>query len=179
MYSITINTKDAAELARITAMLAGQYPVKTLEDFGLQEITEYLDRNGMTVSVNGMKQAEGAAAGEPVEEAPEEKPKKASSKKAKAETAETVSQEVETPEEPEKPSKAAGKTSNVTPTPDSEALKDAAIKSIMGVYAKPEGKKAANELLKEFGVKNFHLIPEDRWVEFHDKTVKALKAAGL
>jgi hypothetical protein len=61
MYSITINAKTAQELENLSALLAGhgvnKTPEKTLADFGLQEITDFLAEHHRLHVVEAQPQA--------------------------------------------------------------------------------------------------------------------------
>lgn len=163
MYSITINAKTPGELQKaahdLVAAMGQTTPASvTLADFGLQAIAEYLKTQGFGMSdLHPPFEDTAPAVTEAEQEEIEEKPK--APKKGKAKAAETA------------------ETSEPSKTP--EELKDIAVKHIMAVYNDPKGKAAAQALLKDFGVKNFHLIPADRWIELHEKTLKALGDIGL
>jgi hypothetical protein len=164
MYSITINAKTPADLAQIAALLNGTNaaPEKTLSDFSMQEIIEHLESlKPKTLDVL-LKEDEA-------------KELKKASRKAQKVTVTETAENLETAET----APAGGSEVAENSAPESSDPKDAAIKEIMRVYTKPEGKKLANDLLKEFGCKNFHLVPDDRAQEFHDKTMAAISAAGL
>jgi hypothetical protein len=175
MYELNLTLKSLAELNAVYNALAGNVVApdeKTLKDFSLQEIADHLIGQGY-----------GIVRRDEIRTEPKEEPKKPKAKKAIEEARELVQAATETADiadtKDTKAAEAAEIASAAGAMEDPAALKDAAIKLIMSKYENPAGKKVAGELLKIFAVKNFHLIPEDRWVEFHDKTVAAFAAAGV
>jgi flagellar biosynthesis GTPase FlhF len=161
--TISFEARDAEDLRKsvefLNSMLnSAERPEKTLADFSLQDIHEYWKANQTTAA--------------PADEQPEAPaPEKKTGKKAKeAAPVDVAPAEEKAPE----PAPAASETSQ-----KAEDIKQAAIKKIMAVYATPLGKKLAGELLKEFAVRNFNLIPDDRAAELLSKVETGIKAAGL
>jgi hypothetical protein len=160
VFELTIKAKDKGELQLAVAGLADIFgettaPAKTLRDFPLQDIIEYAKANMAVPEVPE----------EPKAESPQPSRAKSAGPKAKK-------PEPETPETAEKEAPAPEASTPADP-------KDAAIKKVMAVYTDPKGKKLASDVLKLFGVKNFHLVPDDRGQELLDAVEKAIADAGL
>lgn len=178
MYNITVTANSFDELkARVMnlvkALSPEAVPEKTLKDFPLQDIMEHVEKH--------QPKSEPKMLSELLEEDEAKKAKKTKKTKENKENkeAETPETHVSEPEaEVAEPSEVA-EDNSVDNSSASEDPKGDAIAMLMKHYTNPEGKKIANQLLKEFSIRNFHLIPDEKVSEFYARTMSLFKEAGL